>query len=157
MELAVEDAPVSSGATPNASFSTGANTVWVASTIVFRPGNAAPATAPGAPTGVAATPGDSSATVSWTAPPDGGSQITSYTVTPYTGGVAQKTTTVAGSPPATSVLVSGLTNGTAYTFTVSAANAVGAGPASSPSNAVTPKASANGQWGPLVSWPIVAV
>jgi hypothetical protein len=34
----------------------------------------------------------------------------------------------------------GLTNGTSYTFTVSAANSVGPGPASSPSNPVTPTA-----------------
>jgi hypothetical protein len=34
--------------------------------------------------------------------------------------------------------VTGLTNGTSYTFTVSATNAIGTGPASSPSNAVTP-------------------
>jgi hypothetical protein len=36
--------------------------------------------------------------------------------------------------------VSGLTNGTSYTFTVSATNAIGTGPASAPSNAVTPTA-----------------
>ena len=40
---------------------------------------------PGAPTGVTATPGNASATVTWTAPSNGGSAITSYTVTPYIG------------------------------------------------------------------------
>ena len=96
------------------------------------------ATVPGAPTGVSATSGNASATVSWTAPGNGGSAITSYTVTPYVGSAAQTPVTVSGSPPATSATVSGLTNGTAYTFRVSATNAVGTGPASSPSNAVTP-------------------
>ena len=45
---------------------------------------------------------------------------------------------VSGSPPATSTTVSGLTNGTAYTFTVAATNGVGTGLASPASNAVTP-------------------
>jgi hypothetical protein len=94
---------------------------------------------PGAPTGVTATAGNGSATVSWTAPSDnGGSTITRYTVTPFIGSTAQTPVTVTGSPPATSTTVSGLTNGTSYTFKVSATNASGTGPASSPSNAVTP-------------------
>ena len=76
--------------------------------------------------------------MSWTAPSSGGSAITSYTVTPYIGSSAQTPVTVSGSPPATTATVTGLTNGTSYTFTVSATNAVGTGPASSPSNAVTP-------------------
>ncbi len=87
-----------------------------------------------------ATPGNGSATVSWTAPGNGGSPITSYTVTPYIGSTAQNPVTVSGSPPPTSTTVSGLTNGTAYTFTVSATNVIGTGPASAQSNAVTPAA-----------------
>ena len=95
-------------------------------------------TAPGAPTGVAAAPGNGTATVTWTAPTDGGSPITSYTVTPYVGTTAQTPTTVTGSPDGDAT-ITGLTNGTTYTFTVTATNAVGTGPASSPSNAVTPR------------------
>jgi hypothetical protein len=97
-------------------------------------------TVPAAPTGVTATAGNASATVSWTAPANGGSPITSYTVTPYIGSAAQTAlaTTVAGNPPATSTTVTGLTNGTAYTFTVTATNGVGTGPASAASAAVTP-------------------
>src|SRR5262249_4593716 len=102
---------------------------------VFTPSGV---TVPGAPTAVSATGGNGSATVSWTAPSSGGSAITSYTVTPFIGSAAQTPVTVTGSPPATSATVPGLTNGTSYTFTVSATNAVGTGPASSPSNAVTP-------------------
>ncbi|WPC43962.1 beta strand repeat-containing protein [Clostridium sp. JS66] len=96
----------------------------------------AAATVPGAPTGVSATAGDGQATVSFTAPAsDGGSGITSYTVTSNPGGF---TGTGSGSP----ITVSGLTNGTAYTFTVTATNGVGTGAASSASSSVTPTAAA---------------
>jgi hypothetical protein len=97
-------------------------------------------TVPGAPTGVTATAGNGQATVSWTAPGNGGSPITSYTVTPFVGSTAQTPIFVMGSPPATSTTLSGLVNGTTYTFTVSATNAIGPGPASAPSPAVTPTA-----------------
>src|SRR2546427_136593 len=47
-------------------------------------------TAPGPPSGVNATAGDGTATVTWSAPAyDGGAAITSYTVTPYIGSTAQ--------------------------------------------------------------------
>ena len=85
------------------------------------------ATAPGAPTNVSATAGDTTATVSWTAPSDGGSQITSYTVTASPG---PATAVVNGTPPATTATVTGLTNGTAYTCSVTASNALGTGAAS---------------------------
>ena len=85
----------------------------------------AAATVPGAPTGVTAVAGNASANVSWTAPPDGGSPITSYTITPYIGRWPRPRRPITGSPPATSTTVTGLTNGTAYTFTVTATNAIG--------------------------------
>ncbi|GAA3723012.1 hypothetical protein GCM10022399_44240 [Terrabacter ginsenosidimutans] len=111
-------------------------------------------TAPAAPTGVTATAGDKQATVSWTAPSNGGSAITSYTVTPYAGTTALTPTTVSGSPPATTTTVTGLTNGTAYTFKVSATNAIGTGPDSAASTAVTPAAS-NGCTNCTI-WPVTA-
>ena len=99
-----------------------------------------PATAPPAPTNVTAEPLNASAGVSWTQPNDGGATITSYTVTPYAGGVAQPATVVNGNPAPTATTVSGLSNGTSYTFTVTATNSVGTSPASVPSNAVIPSA-----------------
>ena len=94
----------------------------------------AAATAPSAPTNVAATAGNTQATVSFSAPAsDGGSPITSYTVTSTPGNL---TATGASSP----ITVTGLTNGTPYTFTVHATNAAGPGPESSASNSVTPTA-----------------
>jgi Concanavalin A-like lectin/glucanases superfamily/Fibronectin type III domain/Viral BACON domain len=97
-------------------------------------------TAPGAPTGLLAGAGNQQVTVRWSAPNDGGRTITRYTVTPYLNGVPQATTAVTGSPAPTSAVVTGLTNGSSYTFTVSATNAAGTGPESAASNAVTPNA-----------------
>ena len=98
-------------------------------------------TVPGAPTALVASAANQQATVRWTAPNDGGRTITRYTVTPYLAGVAQATTSVTGSPAPTTAVVTGLNNGSAYTFTVAATNSVGAGPDSAQSSAVTPNAS----------------
>jgi titin len=96
-----------------------------------------PRTVPGAPTGVSATPGNAKATVSWTAPAsDGGSALTGYVVTPYIGATAQTPQLFDAST--TTRTVTGLTNGTAYTFKVAAGNAAGTGAASTASSAVTP-------------------
>ena len=96
-----------------------------------------PLSVPGAPTGVTGAPRDRSVALTWTAPTsDGGSAITSYRITPYIGANAQ--TPVNTGSTATGFTVTGLTNGTAYTFTVAATNAVGTGPASAPSSPVTP-------------------
>jgi hypothetical protein len=92
-------------------------------------------TVPGAPTGISARAWNALATVTFTAPAsNGGRPITSYTVTSSPGNITKSGTS---SP----ITVPGLTNGTAYTFTVTATNAIGTGPVSSPSNSVTPVAS----------------
>ncbi|MBP1871432.1 hypothetical protein J2Z19_001144 [Ensifer adhaerens] len=89
--------------------------------------------APDAPTAVSAASGDGEATVSFTAPVNAGTTpISSYTVTADPGGAAA----TGGSSPIT---VKGLTNGTAYTFKVTATNSIGPGPASDASSSVTPK------------------
>jgi hypothetical protein len=90
------------------------------------------ATSPGAPTGVTAVAGSKSALVSWTAPSDGGSPITSYTVVSRPG---NHTARVGGG--STSTVVIGLKNGTAYTFTVTASTAAGSAK-SAPSSNATP-------------------
>lgn len=92
--------------------------------------------APGTPT---ASAGNAQATVSWTAPANGGKAITGYTVTSSPGSITASTT-------GTSVTVTGLTNGTPYTFTVTATNANGTSTASSASNSVTPVVPAFSYW-----------
>ena len=95
------------------------------------------ATAPGAPTIGAAVAGHGEATVSWTAPvSDGGSPITGYVVTPYSGYYALAPQTFTST--ATTQTVTGLMNGTTYRFRVRAINAVGTGGYSKVTNSVTP-------------------
>ena len=90
--------------------------------------------APGTPGAPSAVAGNGQATVT-ISPPNTGGTPTSYTVTASPGG-ATCTVTV----PATSCTVTGLTNGTAYTFTSVATNTGGSSAASSASSAVTPSA-----------------
>ncbi|PYM68887.1 MAG: hypothetical protein DME03_23385 [Candidatus Rokuibacteriota bacterium] len=94
----------------------------------------APPCAP--PTNVHAQGGNGSATLTWQAP---SRAVTQYIVTPYANGTPG--TPIVFDSPATIEVVPGLTNGTTYTFTVTAANSAGPGPPSPQSNAVTPSAS----------------
>ncbi len=87
-----------------------------------------------APLGVVATAGNASAIIAWTPPTNtGGSAIFSYTITANPGAL---TMTVPANQ--TGANFTGLTNGTAYTFTVHATNAAGNSPESAPSAPVTP-------------------
>jgi hypothetical protein len=92
-------------------------------------------TVPWAPADVTAVPGDGSALVSWSAPAsDGGSAITGYGVTSNPDNRWCATT------GALACTVTGLANGTAYSFTVIAQNVAGTSGASAPSTRVTPMA-----------------
>jgi titin len=125
-----------------------------ASPMATPPAATAPAT-PGSPTAATALAG---ATVSWTAPSDGGSPITSYTITAVSGGVPAGTWQT--SPLSTSYVVTGLIPGIPYSFTISANNAVGSSaPATTPTmtpvavpDAVSSVVAVAGDSAATVSW-----
>ena len=85
----------------------------------------AAATAPAAPTTLVATAGDTQLSIAFTAGSNGGSAITDYEYT-TDNGTHWTTAAVTASP----VVITGLTNGTAYTVKIRAINAIGNGTAS---------------------------
>jgi hypothetical protein len=113
--------------TNNITIPTGGNLVVAAGTTSA----ALIASLPSAPANIVATSGDKQASVAFDVPANGGSVLLDYTVTASPGGL---TATGSASP----IVVTGLTNGTAYTFTVTSSNSLGNSTESSVSNAVTP-------------------
>ena len=94
-------------------------------------------TLPSAPSNLLAEPAKRSAQLSWQrAESDGGSPITSQIITVISDGKTVKTLTISGS--ATAATVRSLNTRLSYTFTIAAINSLGQGPASSPSNVITP-------------------
>ena len=81
---------------------------------------------PGAPSNPAAVAGNGTAAVSWGPAPDNGSRISHYLLTWSGNGAAGRATL-----PGTTLgkTVTGLADGSAYTFAIQAENAVGRGPA----------------------------
>jgi len=86
---------------------------------------------PEAPTAVVATAGNAQATIAFSAISTSSAPTTSFTVTANPGGATASGT-------ASPIILNGLNNGTAYTFTVTATNSVGTGAASIASNTITP-------------------
>jgi titin len=100
-------------------------------------GSGVPRGVPSAPTGLGATSGDGQVDLAWTAPAsDGGSAITGYRVEQSGDGGVTWTTAIADTASiATTATVSGLSNGSAYSFRVSAINVAGVGAASTVASA----------------------
>jgi len=101
---------------------------------------ATPATTPGAPTTVTTVAGDGFVTLTWMAPSsNGGAAVTSYLIEQSIDGT---TWAISATTSARDFTVTGLTNGTAYRFRVSAVNAAGTGASAQASATVTPSAKA---------------
>ena len=98
--------------------------------------SATPRGPPGAPGSLVARAGDGQVALGWTAPAsDGGSEITGYRVRRKAGSGGFGDWTEGGNATTTALAVTGLANGTAYTFEVRAVNAAGEGAASNQASA----------------------
>lgn len=106
--------------------------------------------APDPPTSVVATAGNGQARVAFVPPvDDGGATLVGYTVTSNPGAITASGVT---GP----IVVTGLTNNTAYTFTVKARTQLGPGAASASSNSVTPTSGASA-FGNTAPWQPIKV
>jgi len=97
-------------------------------------------TPPGAPINLAATPGDTSVSLSWDPPASSGSSpLTDYVVRYSTNGGTTWTSFADNVVPTTGVFVTGLVNGTTYAFSVAAVNVAGTGVYSSNVTGIIPR------------------
>ena len=144
---------------PAADNNVGAN--WALSTGQGTPGSTVGApviTAPGAPTVGTATAGNTTATLTWTAPTNtGGSAITGYQVRVANNAGTQVGALRPAGATATSLTVTGLTNGTTYRLQVAATNSAGTGANSTLSNAVTPNSGGTVPGPPVIGAPVQGV
>ena len=127
--------PAGSGTVPVTVTFNGGLTASAGSFTYSGSGPTSPAPTPAsAPVDVTATAGNASSTITWAAPASSGD----YPITTYRATASPGSRTCLVTAPARTCEVTGLTNGTAYTFTVQALTGAGWGTTSSPSNAVTP-------------------
>jgi hypothetical protein len=105
---------------------------------------------PGPPGNVTESPGDGSVSVRWSAEGDNGSAVTRQVATSSPGGHTCTT------GPTSGCTIFGLTNGTAYTVSVVAANARGTGPPSVATDPVIPQLDAGGSAGITYLGPVLA-
>ena len=112
-------------------------------------------TAPLQVTGASATAGNNQVALSWSAPDSGGSAITDYVIEQLDSDGSTWNTLTDGVSTSTSFTVTGLTNGTSYSFRVSATNSIGTGTVSSTASATpaTPAPSGSGGSGGTIVTP----
>ena len=116
-------------------------------------GKIANAVPPSAPTGVSGIAGNGTVTLTWSTPFAGGSPITNYLVR-YSRNNGRTWTRVAASTSPFNV--TGLANGTSYTFEVLANNVAGPGPWSTPSSPIVPSPSTTTTSNPS-AYPVAAI
>jgi Fibronectin type III domain len=93
---------------------------------------------PAVPTNVRGVRGNARVDLSWTAGSNGGSTVTSHRILVFVGNGTTPVQTINTGSSATTRRITGLTNGTAYTFEVRATNAIGSSAFSTRSASVTP-------------------
>ena len=120
------------GSTGTRTATTDKAAIGIGQLFALRPsGSQAPVTVPDAPTGLVATRGNETVTLSWSAPThDGGSQITGYNVYRGTTPGGEGTVPFATST-STDYTDNDVTNGVTYYYVIRAVNSIGAGSPSS--------------------------